>query len=515
MKKSLSLIILPLFFLLIFQLIACNSNRSGDDVEEKITVTPDATDSMPFKLVFTEKKWNAGVNLPRVQSYSFALPGDDGLLLIMGGRRQGLHTFKSEGENFVRDSSNNFIYVLDINSGDIWNFDVNELNDELSAPLQATNQQFYLDRESGNFYIVGGYGWKADGSDMKTFSTMIRVNAVDLIDAVKSNSAAGQIQEIFDWFDDERLAVTGGELLKKDNAFYLIMGQLFNGQYRAFGGANFVQKYTEEIKVFTLNPNDFGILSYGATTSTEQDHPFHRRDLNIIEDIDPATGQERITVLGGVFPPGIIGAYTYPIYIQGPQDYEIDRSIEQKFSQYECPVISVYDDEGEEATVYHTFFGGISHYYYFQTDSQKAIYNLATEQGRNDGLPFIGDITTLQLNADGSSAQYIFPEPIPGNRLLGTSTHFIPNPDIFKKGISFDNGVIKLSEISKEKVLIGYIYGGIEAEAPLPKVPNTGTFVSNSFFEVYISNENFNVIPASKAKESTKDISGLPYLSGR
>lgn len=345
---------------------------------------------------------------------------------------------------------------------------------------------------------------------------MIWVDVEDLIQAVKNGSSPDEVQKLFSWFQDERMAVTGGELLKKDNAFYLIMGQVFHGQYRAFGGEDFTQKYTEEIKVFTLNPNTPGILSYGATTNTEQDRPFHRRDLNIIEDVDPASGEERIAVLGGVFPPGIIGAYTYPIYIKGPQDYTLDRNVNQKFSQYECPVISVYDSNADSAAVYHTFFGGISHYYYFQTDSQKLIYDLATEQGRNDGLPFNGDITTLQLNADGSSSQFIFPTPIPGNRLLGTSTHFIPHPEIFGSGVAMDNGVIDLSEIeSGKKVLIGYIYGGIEAEAPLPKVPNTGTFVSNSVFEVYISREIYEVISASQAKESTKDISGLDYLRGR
>nr|MBS0037766.1 hypothetical protein [Saprospiraceae bacterium] len=206
-----------------------------------------------------------------------------------------------------------------------------------------------------------------------------------------------------------------------------------------------------------------------------------------MNDIDSVTGSERIGVYGGVFPPDKIGAYTYPIFIHGPQTHVLDRSINQKFSQYECPVISIYDDESEEAAVYHTFFGGISHYYISQTDPQKVIYDLETKQGRNDGLPFIADITSLQINDVSEYKEYIHPNPIPENRLLGTGSHFILNPELIVNGHALNNGVISRSSFEKgSKATMGYIYGGIEAKNPLPKIPDTGTRITNSVFEVIL-----------------------------
>jgi hypothetical protein len=287
--------------------------------------------------------------------------------------------------------------------------------------------------------------------------------------------------------------------------FYLVFGQNFVGQYRAFGGSDFQQTYTEEVRIFTLVPNTLKINSYGATTTTNSDHPFHRRDGNTIADIDPATGKPRIAAFGGVFRPGIIGAYTYPVYINGPGNPVIVPTANQKFSQYNCPVISVYDS-GPTKSVYHTFFGGIGHYYYSQTASQKMVYDSATMQHRNDGFPFVADITTFLQSAGGTYKEFILPSPTPGNRLIGSSVPFLLSQAMIAKGYVFDNDVINLAKISPNtRLLVGYIYGGVEAKNPLPSVPNTGTFVSNSVFEVYLTYNPSAAIPASQGHESTKD----------
>ncbi|MGL6268472.1 MAG: hypothetical protein ACRC2O_11130, partial [Chitinophagaceae bacterium] len=303
--------------------------------------------------------------------------------------------------------------------------------------------------------------------------------------------------------------VTGGELFKMNGQFYLVFGQLFNGQYRGFGGSDFTQKYTEEVRIFTLIPNSLKILSYGTSTNNSADRPFHRRDGNIIADIDPATGAERIAAYGGVFRPGIIGAYTYPVYIKNPSTPDVDTSGNQKFSLYECPVISIYDSSGA-STVYHSFFGGIGHYYYFQTASQKAAYDTVTGEGRNDGFPFIADISTFLETADGTYKEYIHTSPIPGNRLLGSSVRFIWNQNLLTQGKAYPNGVINLSAFPNgSRQLIGYIYGGIEALNPLPLRPNTGTTVSNSLFEVYMSRTPSAAIPASQGHESIRNDANL------
>ena len=210
----------------------------------------------------------------------------------------------------------------------------------------------------------------------------------------------------------------------------------------------------------------------------------------------------RISAFGGVFKPGIIAPYTYPVYVTNPGTATPDTNGQQKFSQYGCPVITVFDSSAS-SNVYHTFFGGIGHYYYSQTDSQRAVFDTATAQSRNDGFPFVADVSTFAESASGKYSEYIQLAPIVNNRLLGATVRFIVNPAIVNNGMAYSNGVIKLKNMpAGSKTLVGYIYGGIEAQNPLPLIPNTGTFVSNSLFAVYVTNAPSAALPASMAHES-------------
>ncbi|MES2649096.1 MAG: hypothetical protein V4717_19620 [Bacteroidota bacterium] len=481
------------------------SGDSSDTSSKKIAGTIPAnavSNALPYNLEFEEQNYSGNTPLPRLQSY-VAATASSGELLIIGGRRQGLHTFQAApAKNFIPDSSNNYLFVIDPKTGNSWSFDVNKLPANLAAPLQSTNQQSYHDLASDQLYLVGGYGWNADQSDMLTFNTMISFKVDVLVALIKGAQPAQKIADAMQFAQDDRLAVTGGELFKMGGKFYLVFGQKFTGQYRAFGGTDFKQQYTEEFRVFTLMPNTLKILSYGASTNKDAGQPFHRRDGNIIEDIDPATGRTRIAAFGGVFKPGIIGAYTTPVYITGPGMSVVDSSVEQKFSQYECPVIPVYDSTNTP-TMYHSFFGGIGHYYYNQTPSQKAAYDTVSAEGRNDGFPFVEDITTFLQTADGNYKEYIHTNQTPGNRLVGSSVRFIINRGLYNNNLAYPNGVIQLANFSNNsKQLVGYIYGGVEAQNPLPLRPNTGTFVSNSLFAVYLTRTPTAAIPASEGHES-------------
>lgn len=469
-----------------------------------VVTSPDnaTADALPFTLEFTEQIYSGKPAFPSLQSY-VASTSAAGEILVVGGRIQGLHTFGSApADNFPKDSSNHNMFVINPTNGDSWSFDVNNLADEYSAPLQSTNLQGFHDQGTDIMYVVGGYGWKADKSDMLTFNTIISFKLEEMVSAIKAGSPASTISTLLSIGTNDIFAVTGGELFKMGREFYLVFGQKFTGQYRAFGGSDYEQEYTEQVRVFTLKPNTLEVLSAGPLASSDADQPFHRRDGNIVEDIDPATGTPRISAFGGVFQPGIIGPYTYPVYINSPSQYKIDRSGNQKFSQYECPVISVYQSDPSNSTTYHNFFGGIGHYYYHQTESQKSAYNTVTAQGRNDGFPYVCDITTFQQSADGTYKEFIHLNPITGNRLLGTSIRFIPNKQLIAKDMAFSNGVIKLNNIpAGTRELVGFIYGGIEASEPLPLVPNSGTHASNSVFAVYLTNTPSAAIPATEGNE--------------
>ncbi len=503
--------------------------KNGADPTKEMTVLdvpgPQAkliANAIPYTLKFTPKQYTNMPALPGIQAYVAVESG--GKLLVIGGRAQGMHTFfPPPMANFPANQANKLLLVIDPATGQQWSYDVTPLPAALADPLQASSQQSCYDLASDQMYIVGGYGWDSATKGMITFNTILRFPVGKLIAAIMSNDPAAQktaaIQKLIESASDDRLAVTGGGLNKLGDNFYLSLGQKFTGEYRAFAPntpndkASFTQTYTQQIAVFTLKPGTLDILTFGPLTSSDPTKPFNRRDGVVIGDMDPKTAKPRIAAFGGVFKPGSTMGYSQPIYVNdnnGQPSFTIDAQLEQKFSQYRCPVITVFDDANQ--LVYHTFFGGISHYYFSQTPMQKTIYDLANSQSRGDGIPFIGDVTTVSQKNDGSYAQFILPDPIPmvnippavieqvfgpppfqkykvtQTNLVGASGDFLLNSQIIKSNQAYENEVIRLSKFDKGKtVTLGYIYGSITAVFPYPLIPNEGTFPGNTVFEVTLT----------------------------
>ena len=482
---------------------------------EDAELTPDA---IPFTLTIKPLTYGADVKaLPGVQSVVIA--SRNGKWLLLGGRTQGLHTFfPAPRNNFPVKQANKFIRVIDPATGEHWNLDLSKLPANLADPLTATNQPAHYDRQEDLLYVAGGYGWDSAVDDMNTFDSLISIPVEDTINLIMSPLPETEKLKALEGYlrqsRDERFAVTGGELRRLNGRFYLVFGQYFKGDYHAFGSGaqggrpQFVQKYTEQVRVFTLKPGTLEILSYGPLVSSDPSKPFHRRDGVIIDDIDPKNGVARVSAYGGVFKPGKTTGFGEPIFIDdnnGAPSARVDNRVVQKFSQYQSPVVSVYDDTSQ--VIYHTFYGGLSEHYFHQTKQQKAVLDLVVDQFRADGVPFIADVTTLVQNANGDYKQFILPDPIPAvdapesvtrsqpppykqydtsqAGLFGTSANFILDPALIESGHAYENGVVKLSAFDgKEKVVLGHFYGGIAAFFPYALVPNTGTYASNTVFEI-------------------------------
>jgi hypothetical protein len=501
-----------------------------------------AADTLPFTITLEEITYTDKAP-PGLQSYTSAvLP--DGRWLVMAGRTVGLHTFNAVDNqadptkgNFPPSSANHELLVIDPHEGVQARFDVRGLSAELAGPLQSTNQQFWQDDEDGTLYVIGGYGADPTDNLMVTFDTMLVMSPERVASILTSGGPdiATALEKEIQVFHDDRFAVTGGYYENLDGLNYLAFGQLFFGQYSTFGspqnalfaqhqqkailertdgeahdvdqlrmatrgGVPFVQNYTEELRVFTFDPDSLEILSYGATVTSDPARSFHRRDGNFVTTIDPATGKARLAAFGGVFPPGVIGAYPQPIYIDGPGIYEI-ADFEQSFSQYECPMLIAYDPSGK--AVYHTFFAGISNHFYHLTKKQITDYEKVTAEGRNDGLPFINDISVLVLDGEGNHSEYILPEAMPDRRLVGANGELlraVPPSGATDIRYAAVPDAIDLSKMKPgESRVVGFIYGGIEAAAPLPLIPNFGSSASSSVFAVTLTKTPSSVIPASKA----------------
>jgi hypothetical protein len=388
----------------------------------------------------------------------------------------------------------------------------------------STNAQCDYDSSTDSWLFAGGYGTDPNSPQgaMKVFDSLLLLNPRK-IGAIAANhqlsdnaklqaiQASIQIVQAAPAVPPFFFRVTGGalrRLVSPNSTVYLLMfGQDFPGNYSPFTHPP-DGDYTNAIRFFRIAQNPLRVVSGGSLTVTPQglntDLPFHRRDLPVVNSVDPASGLPRITAFGGVFPPGKIAAYPYPIHVSlqngGQLSYLIDRTAIKRFSQYQCPTVVVWDSE--KKVVYSTFFGGIGHFFYHYDPFQKQVYDWVTTVGRNDGLPFTGDITTFLQRADGTSAEYIAPDPAPYNKLRGASVDFIPVPQA-SKWVQ-PNGVLNLQAIPpSSRVLIGYIYGGIEAMYPLPLIPSFGTLATNALYEVYLTRTQSAAIPAGAGYEAT------------
>ncbi len=468
---------------------------------------------IPYTLEVEEQPAPAA-NMPALHAYCLAnLP--NGWFIIGGRQTAGLHTFKTNpGEtvnNFPLSAFNQYLWWFDANKHPVQVLDLNKLTPSFGDPLISTNQQCDYDASSGDWYIVGGYGMDSQSKMMRSFDTLTRIPAKQIAGIVtnstmtaaqKEQAIIAAIQNPMNRSTNSLFSVTGGALSKMPSGIYLLLfGQNFQGLYNPFDKA--ADPYTNEVRAFQIKPGTATVVGQPIRIpSADKDQPYHRRDLSIVSSVDPASGVPRIAGFGGVFPPGIIGAYTYPVYVSesfGQVQARPDRTAVQRFSQYECPVVVVYDKTGK--AVYYTFFGGIGHYYYFQSPPQKQVYDLVTKAGRNDGLPFTADITTLLEKSDGSYAGYIAPQPMPGNKLRGASVEFIPE---LAAGRKFTGDVFDLQAFKAgERTLIGYIYGGIDANFPLPCVPSNGTQGTNALYKMFLTHKPWaGVIPASQGHEA-------------
>lgn len=473
------------------------------------------SNALPYTLQFRPVSYAAGSALPALQSYAVASAG--GKWLVVGGMLgQGLHKFNQSGDNFAPDSANRALWVIDPVAGTATSFPVASLPASIAAPLSATNAEGYFDRGTDTLYVAGGYGWKADGSDMTTFPTLLAMPVSAMISAILAHASPSTIAGMISEGRDSVFQVTGGALLRVNGTFILPFGQRFFGQYRAFGGSSggdtssradslpFRQTYLRSVSIFTLNPRKpLTILSRSIVRSDDPSAPYHRRDGNFVDDIDPGTGQPRVAGFGGVFPPGIIGGYESGVYIT-PSGARVDTTLHQLFNQYICPVIGVWDSTSQ--VTYHTFFGGISNHYLTFSHTQDSVFKVVSAEGRNDGLPFIADISTLVQNAGGQYTEWVSPQPIPDTLLVGATASFIPSDSLYAAGAFTRNGLLRLSARSPgDSIQIGWIYGGIEAQNPLPVFPSTGTSATNRVYAVWFVYRPSGQVPASAGHSATPD----------
>lgn len=395
--------------------------------------------NFPYDVVLTPV---AVSGLPGLHSYAFGQ--HDGKWLIIGGRKDGIHA-RQPFNAFPESQNNTDIYVVDIATQQTWTASLNLLATSIKEQLQSTNMNFYQDGNA--LYIIGGYSYAASIDDHITHDKLTSIDVSGLITAITTNSS---IATYFKQSTNTNFAITGGQLGKIGNEFYLVGGQRFDGRYNPMNGPSFTQTYSNSIRKFEIDNSGTQLSISNYSTITDAVH-LHRRDYNLLPQVFP-NGELGYTISSGVFQINADLPFLYPVDIK-ESGYFPQTSFNQYLSNYHSGKACLYDATNNN--MHNLFFGGISQYYY--------------ENGvliQDNTVPFVKTISRTTRIFDGTLTEYKLPVEMPN--LKGAGAEFIPNESL----PHYSNGVIKLSDITAIEFVIGHLYGGIQSSSTSPFTSN-------------------------------------------
>lgn len=478
------------FLLFIFFIPAIWANTTDNQTDELNTVLPQT--NVPFSISI-EQAFTLPVGL-----HSGAIGFYKGRWVIIAGRTDGLHGFNIAG-NFPVVGQNTSIYVVDPSTGTVNSRSLREagsgLNQQQIDILSVTSPEFF--QEDHTLYLVGGYGIDTASNSFTTKNVITALYLPGIVEWVlqpeKGTTVSSNIRQIF----DNTFQVTGGRLFKLGNVMQLVFGQDFVGDYTTNSNGT----YTEQVRRFRVkNVNGQFAVDILSPQPSTLNANFRRRDLNVVPTFLNNHNQLEYGLIAyaGVFTANT-GVWTVPVIISTNNepimpDPNASNTFKQAMNQYICATASLYSRR--LSSMFHIFFGGLSYGYFsggvFSTDSE---------------IPFINQVTTVQIDKNGNFTQYLMNNsyPIitskdvnPGNTLLfGTAAYYVIN------NISqYANLIVNLDNIRKPTV-IGYIVGGI-----MSTLANTNTQADSTaspyVFKVVLTP---NVTRALAAQSSNAQVS--------
>ncbi len=413
-----------------------------------------------------------GETAPGLHSFAYATYGSK--WVFIGGRTNGMHG-QNSNSNFESEFANNRVVVLDTVDWQWASASLNQLPWPVADPLRSTNMQYWHD--STTLYMVGGYGWD---STLEAFTTYPMLSAIDVPGLITAVELGDSIYPFIRQYTDTNLAVCGGELIKMDSLYYLVMGHKFEGRYSTPAQMQFTQRYTEAIRHFSIV--DDGDTLYTTNFDELVDtNNFHRRDLNAVR-LDFADSS-KIAVLGGVFQKNVDLPFYQPVYYNGQTAVvQTDNAYEQLFNQYtNAHILLSNGTPGQPYTEYGIMMlGGMGSHY----------YNDTTNTVRYDSLvPFSKTISMLRFNEYGQVGHFesVGPGPyqyglMPG--YLGTNALYIKSGNLTPTS----NGAVLTSDLpfieGQGRKFIGYLFGGIRGTQPNFAVSSA----NDTIYRVYIYN---------------------------
>ena len=417
-------------------------------------------------------------------THSGAFASYNGKWIFIGGRIDGMHLMQI-GQAFPTYGRNDSIYIVDPLANSYAAVTAKNLSTFAYEALCSSNMEYYQDGQY--LYMIGGYGSEDSSTNWITFPSLISVDLDCLLNAVSSSSS---IVSCFRQLIDSNMAVTGGELEKLDSTYYLVFGHRFDGRYSNPPSSFFTQRYTHDIRKFTIVDNgiNLSLNNYAVVNDTDL---FHRRDFNLVPQIYP-NSDKGFTVFGGVFQKNIDRPYLTPIDISAG-GIQHQSTFNENLNQYTTATLPIYDSLHN---FMHTiFFGGISQ---FQWDT------VSMTLVEDTLVPFVSTISKVSRDSAGNLMESLIQENMPA--LKGANAVFIPDPAV----ISYDGKIVNLNSLSGN-TRVGYIAGGIHSDFPnVANLDPIGMSRPNPvLYEVYID-KTVNAIPELPVKNEINDLRIYP-----
>lgn len=400
--------------------------------------------------------------------HSFAYGQLDGKVLLIGGRPDGIHA-RQPFNAFPASQNNQLIQVLDLQTHQYWSRSLAELPVSLQEQLQSTNMNFYQDGNS--LILAGGYAFSATANDHITFPYLTRIAVDGVINALINNQP---IATFFEQIQDERFAVTGGNLGKIGAQYYLVGGHRFDGRYNPMNNPTFIQAYVDGLKKFELSAPGQALAVTNYQLVTDQVN-LHRRDYNLVPHVYP-NGESGYLISSGVFQINADLPFLYPVEIKSSGHTAVN-GFSQYLSNYHSSKFSAYDSSS--GSMHHVFLGGLSQYYY----QNGTLVN-------DPNVPFVRTISRLSQGQDGSYQEFVMPNEMPA--LLGASAEFIHLETV----PHYASEIIDLAALSGDSMLVGHIVGGIKSPTLNPFTNNnTGvTDASAVIYQVWLKRTNVGAL---------------------
>ncbi len=405
--------------------------------------------------------------------------------LIVSGTTGNFHQFENTffiSSLYVYNPSTRQLNSMSVSS-------ITGLPTAVKIQLASSNVEFLEDGDT--LYIIGGF-YTPDNIHWSTLNTITSINIPDLIQAIITNNTSLALSSVNVNTSISQFQVTGGQLGKIGNDFYLTFGHNCFGDNYCSGG----QVYTNSIYQFSTDPTLSSISIINTATHTDTDNSgWRRRDYSLIPFMLGNT--QTLLAEGGPFTQGS-NAVVWTNGIDFNGNLQANGSfINQQANQYFAPSLSMYS--ASKNVSYAATFSGLSNLYWTKTG---LVHDATT--------PYGNILDLISYNSTGTVQEYANTQPMCSGHpvasclYMGLTAAFIPvsNSNYFDS-----RHILQLDHLPQNtKTLVGYIYAGMlspvrEIFTSIPP-PNGPSYTTNNVYAVY-------VVPSGTGAVMWKNITNL------